>query len=97
MMGIAAMVIGILSAILAFIPMCGYFAFLPAVLGLIFGIIDVSSKSKKNLPKGQGVAGIVLNAVAIGLIFLWTVVFAAGAAASEDVLDEMNQAIEAYE
>jgi len=77
-MGIAAMVIGIISAILAFIPFCGYIAFVPAVVGLILGIIDVSMKSKKNLPKGQGVAGIILNAIAIVIIFVYTMMFAAG-------------------
>jgi len=75
-MGIAAMVIGIISAILAFIPLCGYIAFVPAVIGLILGIIDVKKKSKKNLPKGQGMAGIILNAIAIVIIFVWTMVVA---------------------
>ncbi|MDD5698307.1 MAG: hypothetical protein PHH77_06785 [Victivallaceae bacterium] len=77
-MGIASMVIGIVAAVLAFIPFCGYFAFIPAVIGLVFGIIDVVMKSKAQRPNGQGIAGIVLNAVAIVVIALWTLVFAAG-------------------
>ncbi len=96
-MGVAAMVIGIISSLLAFIPMCGFFAFAPAALGLILGIIDVALKSKKKLPKGQGIAGIVLNVVALGLIVLQTVVFAAAAVASEEALNEVAQEIEAYE
>ncbi len=45
----------------------------------------------------QDVTGIVLNAVAIALIFLWTVVFAAGAVASSEALDDYVQEVESYE
>ncbi len=54
-MGVAAMVIGIISAVLAFIPMCGFIAFVPAIIGLILGIVDVALRGKKKLPKGKGV------------------------------------------
>ena len=81
-MGIASMIIGIISAILGFIPFCNYFATIPAVAGLVLGIVDVILKSKKQQPKGVGIAGIVLNAVAIILILLWTLVIAAGVATS---------------
>jgi len=96
-MGVAAMVIGIISAILAFIPMCGFIAFVPAIIGMILGIVDVALRGKKKLPKGKGIAGIVLNAVAIALIFLWTVVFAAGAVASSEAIDDYVQEVESYE
>ena len=91
-MGIASMVIGILAAILAFIPLCGYMAFVPAVIGLILGLVDVSKKKKQEKPKGQGIAGIVLNAIAIGLIFLYSVIFAGAAIAADEAMDDYNKA-----
>lgn len=91
-MGIASMVIGILAAILAFIPLCGYIAFVPAVIGLILGIVDVSKKKKQEKPKGQGIAGIVLNAVAIGLIWLYTAALAGTALAVDEAVNEYNKA-----
>jgi len=96
-MGVAAMVIGIISAVLAFIPMCGYIAFVPAIIGLILGVVDVALRGKKKVPKGKGIAGIVLNAVAIALIFLWTVVLAAGAVAADDAFDDYVPEVESYE
>lgn len=91
-MGIASMVIGIVAAILAFIPLCGYFAFIPAVIGLVLGIVDVVMKGKAQKPKGQGIAGVVLNAVAILIIALWTFVFAAtGAAAHAEAMKNNPQ------
>ncbi|MHC4460668.1 MAG: hypothetical protein ACYS6W_03300 [Planctomycetota bacterium] len=89
-MGLAAMIIGIIAVVLGFIPFCGYFALLPAIAGLILGIVDVKKKSKAQQPKGQGMAGIVLNAVAIIVILLWTLVFAVGGAATMDAIEDFN-------
>ena len=83
-MGIASMVIGIVSAILGFIPMCGWFATLPAVVGLILGIVDVFQKNKNQQQgKGIGIAGIILNSIAIILILIWTFVIVAASATAE--------------
>lgn len=83
-MGIASMVIGIVAAVLGFIPFCNYFAFLPAAAGLVLGIVDIVMKNKKQLPgKGISIAGIILNAAAIVIIFVWTVIISAAAAATQ--------------
>lgn len=91
-MGLAAMIIGIIAVVLGFIPFCGYFALLPAIVGLILGIVDVKQKSKAKQPKGQGMAGIVLNAVAIIVILLWTLVIGAGVGVvvTGDVIEDFN-------
>jgi hypothetical protein len=89
-MGLAAMIIGIIAVVLGFIPFCGYFALFPAIVGLILGIVDVKKKSKAQQPKGKGMAGIVLNAVAIIVILLWTLVFAIGGAVTMDVIEDFN-------
>lgn len=82
-MGIAALVIGIVSLVLGFIPLCNYFATIPAGVGFVLGLIDVILKSVNKKPgKGSGIAGIVLCSVAIVVIVLWTAVFAAAVAAS---------------
>jgi len=91
-MGLAAMIIGIIAVVLGFIPFCGYFALLPAIVGLILGIVDVKQKSKAKQPKGQGMAGIVLNAVAIIVILLWTLVFATGAVVTLEPIEGPNVA-----
>jgi len=80
-MGIASLVIGIVSAVLGFIPFCNYFALIPAGVGFILGLVDVILKATKKEPGiGLGIAGIVLNIVSIVVILLWTLVFAAAAA-----------------
>lgn len=80
-MGVAALVLGIVSVIIAIIPFCGSIAFIPAIIGLILGIVDTVQKSKKQEKKGLAVAGIVLNAIAIVFIAVYTII--AGAAVNE--------------
>ena len=77
-MGIAALVIGIIAAILSFVPCIGILAFLPAVIGLVLGIVDTVLKNKKNEPIAISISGIVLNMVAIAIVFLWGMLFSAG-------------------
>lgn len=89
-MGLAAMIIGIIAVVLGFIPVCGYFALLPAIVGLILGIVDVKQKSKAQQPKGKGMAGIVLNAVAIVVILVWTLVFATATVTTMDTIEDFN-------
>ena len=79
-MGIASLVLGILSLLICWIPCVNYFAFIPAIVGLILGIVDTVQKSKKGENKGMSIAGIILTAIALVVIFLWTVVFGAAAA-----------------
>lgn len=81
-MGIASMVIGIISAIFGFVPFCGSWAIIPAIVGLILGIIDMVQKNKMQQPKGMAIAGVVLCIIAIVVIIAWWAIAAAGAAAT---------------
>ena len=53
-MGIAALVLGIISIISSLIPGCGFIiALLPALIGLILGIVDVVKNQKVENQKEQ--------------------------------------------
>lgn len=82
-MGVASLVLGIISIIIGFVPLCGAIAFLPAVIGLILGIIDMVKKSKSNEKKGMTIAGLIMCAVAILVIFFWVFIAAAGGSVSD--------------
>ena len=58
-MGIAALVIGIVSLLIAWIPCIGIIAIIPALVGLVLGIVDIVNKSKKKEPISIGVAGTI--------------------------------------
>lgn len=93
-MGIAALILGIISIIIGFIPLCGSIALFPAIIGLILGIVDTVLKSKKDEKKGISIAGLVLSAIAIVVIVFWVFVF--GIAASSVDTNELDQATENY-
>lgn len=90
-MGIAALVLGIISIIIGFIPLCGSIAIIPAIVGVILGIVDIVTKSKKGEKKGISIAGLVLSAIAIIVIIFWVFVF--GVAASEMDLNDLNNIV----
>ncbi len=101
-MGIAALIIGIVAVILGLVPGCGLvFGLPPAIIGLILGIIEIKVKSKKQAPKGMGVAGLILNIIAIVVIIIWTTVLAVGGkkmeGAMKDFAAEMSNAVQQAE
>lgn len=92
-MGIASLVLGIISIIIGFVPLCGAIAFLPALIGLILGIIEIVKKSKSNEKKGMAIAGIVMCAVAILVIFFWVFIAAAGSGTSNTNTVTFNSSV----
>jgi hypothetical protein len=74
-MGIASMVLGIVSVAFGLAPLCGSWAVIPAVIGLTLGIVDLVVKSRKKAPRGTAIAGVILNPIAIIAVVLWTWLF----------------------
>lgn len=91
-MGIAALVLGIISIVIGFVPFCGVIAFIPALVGLILGIVDIVKKNKEGQPKGMAIAGTVLSALALLFIIYWFF-FAGmvGIAAVDEAVKSLNQ------
>ncbi|MCD4706153.1 MAG: hypothetical protein K8S62_00255 [Candidatus Sabulitectum sp.] len=67
-MDTASLVIGIIAAIAGFIPCINFFVILPAIAGLILGIISFRKKREEELPSGTALAGIILNALPLLLM-----------------------------
>lgn len=93
-MGIAALVLGIISIIIGFIPLCGSIALVPAIIGVVLGIVDVVLKSKKGEKKGISIAGLVLSAIAVVIIVFWVFVFGLGVATTNAINgNELNDLV----
>lgn len=99
-MGIAALILGIISIIIAFVPFCGMIAFFPAIIGLILGIVDLVLKSKAQQSKGVSIAGVILSSLSIVIMIFWFFVFGAAVNTQEfqnefeKIGDEIQQEIE---
>lgn len=68
-MGIASLVLGIISLIMSFIPGIGMFFCITAIIGIILGIISLCKK----LDKGKSIAGIITSSLAIIITILYVV------------------------
>lgn len=92
-MGIAALVLGIISLILAFTGCGAWISWLTALIGLILGIVAVVKGKKSGDKIGMGVAGIILSAIAtIVTIVVIVFSFIIGVAA----LDEASTSTSTY-
>lgn len=89
-MGVAALVLGIISILVGFIPVCGLIALVPAIIGLILGIVDVIQKNKRGEKKGIAIAGIVCSAIAIIIISAWYFAVTATAKKAADALNSYD-------
>ena len=62
-MNIASLVIGIIATLIGFIPCVNTLVILPAIIGLILGIISYRKNRAEELPSGIALTGIILNAL----------------------------------
>lgn len=83
-MGVAALVLGIISIVMSFIPFCNYFLIIPALVGIILGICDIIGKRKKGEKRGIGIAGLILSIISIVIIVVETILMVFGVIALND-------------
>lgn len=63
-MAVASLVLGVIAIILTFVPIIRIFAFLPAILSIVFAIIEFVSK-KQDKRKSDAIVGIILSLVSL--------------------------------
>lgn len=59
-MAVASLILGIMSASVGWIPLCGAVALFPAILGIVFGGLGMKSRRR-----GLAIAGMILSMLAI--------------------------------
>lgn len=68
-MGTAALVLGIISCVIALIPIIGIFAVFTALAGFILAIVDMVKKSKTGEKKTKAIIGLILSIVS-GIVMI---------------------------
>lgn len=69
-MGLASLILGIISLVMSCIPLIGLFFCITAVIGIILGIISLCKKQDK----GKSIAGIITSSIAILIIIVYVIV-----------------------
>ncbi|GAA1128685.1 Ltp family lipoprotein [Citricoccus alkalitolerans] len=85
-LGVAALVLGIIAIVIAFIPFIGIGSFLLGALAVILGIVGLR---KKGLPKGTSIAGLILGALSLIIAGIMTAITATFVAAVDESLQSM--------
>jgi len=82
-LGIVAIVTGIWAPIPVIGLIAAFFAFVPGVLAVIFGVVGIRRSLAVGVGRGNSIAGIVLGGVTLAIIVLTTLAWVvAGIAAS---------------
>ena len=66
-LGIAGLVLGILAAVVSFVPCLGMYAMFPGIIGLVLSIISIIQANKAGAAKGMAIAGLVWSLVGIAI------------------------------
>jgi hypothetical protein len=94
-MGTAALVLGILTILIAFIPCVGLVSVIFGILAIIFGIIGYMKAKKGNASTSMPIAGMILGVVGTIFALMWVLLFVgtvwAGSLADEN---EMNTTLD---
>lgn len=77
-MGVASLIIGLISFFISLIPFCGYVASIPAVIGLVLGIVYIVQSKKSEDPNanlGTAITGVVFNVLTLFVLLAYMIVF----------------------
>jgi hypothetical protein len=75
-LGIAALIVGIITFVLAVIPCVGIMAIIPGIVTIVLASVGLSQASRNNSSKGVILAGLVIGIVAMLISF--SQIFVAG-------------------
>jgi len=68
-LGVAALITGIVTFILAVIPCVGVIAIIPGIIAIILAAVGLSQTSGTNAPRGILLAGLIIGIVAVMIAF----------------------------
>jgi hypothetical protein len=96
-MGIAALVIAILTFVMAAIPCIGILAIIPGTIAIILASVGLSQVARREAPRGLLIAGLIIAAVAVVISF--SQIFVAGKIAknADKLPDQIQNVIEDIE
>ena len=68
-LGIAALITGIVTFVLAVIPCVGIIAIIPGIIAIVLAGVGLSQASRQNSPKGILLAGLIIGIIAVMISF----------------------------
>jgi len=88
-LGVAGLVLGILSLFMAFIPCVGVIAIGPGVIAIVLSIVGLVQANKDNGAKGINIAALVISGLGTLIACVWLFVFVGIASLDDDQIEGM--------
>ena len=98
-LGIAGLILGILAAVISFIPCLGTWAVVPGIIAIILSAVSLSQANKAGASKGLAIAGLVCGIVGSAIACWQWYVLSRGVMDAADMLknsgmmDSLNKAM----
>jgi len=93
-LGIAALITGIITFVLAVIPCVGIIAIIPGIITIVLASVGLSQASRSNSPRGLQIAGLVIGIFAVIISFSQIFVGAKLASNSGRWPEEIRKAVD---
>ena len=90
-MGAISILLAISSIALCVLPFISYMAVIPAMLGVILGLADISKNDSRGQSKAKGIIGVVINIAAILFIGIWGMFFSIKGINEAKFLESKNE------
>ena len=96
-LGVASLVLGIISFVVAFIPCIGLLALFTALIAIVLGAIGISQASRNDSPKGLMMGGLIVGVIALFISILQIVVFAGLSEKAPFFEEKLEEVFEEFE
>ncbi len=92
-LGIAGLIVGIVSVLFSVIPCLGMWAIIPAIVGIVISAISMSQAGKAGAPKGMAIGGLICSIIALLVAAYWIYAWAfIASTASGAIINELEKA-----
>lgn len=89
--GVAALVLGILALLIAFIPCVGMLALIPGVIGIVFAIVGLNQAAQANASRGLVIAALVISILGTTIAVVWVFALSSSSFVIKDTLDKVTR------
>jgi DNA-binding transcriptional MerR regulator len=96
-LGIAALILGILALIVAFIPCVGLIALVPGIIAVILSIVALVQANEGNGAKGIIIAALVVSILATSIAVIWGVLLGGVARDGDHWRDRIERMVDSSE
>jgi hypothetical protein len=72
-LGLTALILGIISVIISMVPFCNYVGLIPAIIGIVLGVVSLTQKDDTINARPLAITGLVFCVIAVVMSIVWSI------------------------